>query len=449
MCRKCFFIGLSGVDYEGNMISDTNKDINTIRYNHLNLPVKVLMNNPSDGSLTFVYTADGQKVAKNYIAFPNGNEQLYDYRYFNRHHYIFHQPFFINLDKSYIKFYTSKTDPIPGAPLYQTRYYYQYYDHLGNVRLSYSDTNKNGEIDLPYEIINENNYYPYGLEHKGYNDANGDAFYRYQYNNKELNPQLGLNWYDYGARFYDPAIARWGSVDPLAENYYSYSPYNYVMGNPILFVDPDGMDVNFAFKNKETKKEDKANLLRQLNEGLAGYYTASIDKKGYLSLIAVKGMDFSEASDQVKGFYDVLNQSVSADGTVKINVLNGDDNVVVGSFDDQAIDMKDLAAFENVDNTSGLPNATSAQSKIAHEITEQYDRQINGNKDFPSAHERAIQAENRVSGSMRGEDLRNISNPQLEVRPTVFVVGGVRVIVTVTQDSNKNSTKVKQQLEKK
>ncbi|MCB9044423.1 MAG: RHS repeat-associated core domain-containing protein [Chitinophagales bacterium] len=66
---------------------------------------------------------------------------------------------------------------------------------------------------------------------------------RYQYNNKELNPELTLNWYDYGARFYDPAIARWGSVDPLAESYYSYSPYNYVLGNPILFVDPDGKRV--------------------------------------------------------------------------------------------------------------------------------------------------------------------------------------------------------------
>lgn len=61
------------------------------------------------------------------------------------------------------------------------------------------------------------------------------------YNGKELQEDLGLDLYDYGARFYDPAIARFISIDPASDNYHSWTPYHYVMNNPILFVDPTGM----------------------------------------------------------------------------------------------------------------------------------------------------------------------------------------------------------------
>ena len=80
----------------------------------------------------------------------------------------------------------------------------------------------------------------------------------------ELNEELGLNVYDFGARNYDPALGRWMNIDPLAESFFSDIPYNYTLNNPISNIDPDG---RFTFSLSGQAAQDFArNLQRELDQ---------------------------------------------------------------------------------------------------------------------------------------------------------------------------------------
>lgn len=136
---------------------------------------------------------------------------------------------------------------------------------MGNVRLSYSDADLNGTIDPSTEIIEEKNYYPFGLEHQGYNNVVVGAENNYQtYNGKELEKELGINWTDYGARRYMADIGRWPVIDNKAEKYYEFSPYNYALNNPIVFVDPDGQKVIWGEGLSAKRKEEIGYLVTQM-----------------------------------------------------------------------------------------------------------------------------------------------------------------------------------------
>ena len=90
--------------------------------------------------------------------------------------------------------------------------------------------------------IQRTQYYPSGLP---WAERLSDSFtaHPWKYNGKEFVEMHGLDEYDSKARWYYPAICRTTTMDPLAEKYYSTSPYTWCLNNPISNVDLDGMDV--------------------------------------------------------------------------------------------------------------------------------------------------------------------------------------------------------------
>ena len=110
------------------------------------------------------------------------------------------------------------------------------------------------------KLIEEFNYYPYGLMFD-----NTQAFNtlpnNFLLNTKELQHNEfgignGLEVYDFDARLYDVQIGRWQNMDPLADAYTSYSPYNYCYNNPISFTDPTGMGPEGTDGDPNKKERD-------------------------------------------------------------------------------------------------------------------------------------------------------------------------------------------------
>ncbi|WP_314244739.1 DUF6443 domain-containing protein [Empedobacter tilapiae] len=254
-------------DFNGNLTKDLNKGITEIKYNYLNLPTEVLWENGD--KISYAYDANGVKLAKyvqNHLL--SNAEGTY---YVNGFQYTQEAG---KGNQLILQFFSTAEGYVNVTNGTAFSYVYNYTDHLGNVRLSYQK-----EANGTLKVLEENNYYPFGLKHSAYNNTNlANANYKYKYNGKELQTDLDINLYDYGARNYDPAIGRWFNIDPLAEKYRRWSPYTYAVNNPIRFIDPDGMmaeptplEAAMIAKHVYGDKKDPANLI-------GGWKVSSIGK---------------------------------------------------------------------------------------------------------------------------------------------------------------------------
>jgi RHS repeat-associated protein len=243
-------------DLNGNMTTDPSKGT-TIDYNYLNLPSQVQFG--ANDNLRYTYDAAGNKLVKVVDGTVAENNTRLDY-----------SGNFLYENNELKAIFTSVGRIVPfdngGETIFKFEYNLQ--DHLGNTRVVFSG-HSNGQP----EVMQVTDYYPFGLVMNQENYfASGVLFNKYLYNNKEWQDDElagnSLGWYDYGARLYDPELGRWHTIDPLAENYSSTSPYAYVLNSPVNAIDPNGMSTDWVEKeNGEVYWDENATSQSTTKEG--------------------------------------------------------------------------------------------------------------------------------------------------------------------------------------
>ena len=264
-------------DANGNMIKDLDRDIVTIRYNLLNLPDTIQFKNGNQ--IINQYDAAGRKLntryytilVPEYVPLMNTltpgktiklayNMDIIDETgtfYVENVEYKFNgcDPGIYLLDKVHnLEGYIDNLY-VSGGPTYN---YYRR-DHLGNNREVWrANTNI---------TVQRTQYYPSGLP---WATSSGDnpGLQPYKYNGKEFVEMHGYDTYDYGARGMYPAIMRFTTPDPLAEKYYSISPYAYCNNNPVRYIDPTGMIWEDP-QEAERLKRNIDNRITSLNKDIA------------------------------------------------------------------------------------------------------------------------------------------------------------------------------------
>jgi len=150
----------------------------------------------------------------------------------------------------------------------------------------------------------------------------------YLYNGKEWNEDLGLDWYDYGGRYYDPAIGRFTGIDPLAEVEPAWTPYRYAFNNPLIYIDPDGLFESKKEAKQYAKKHDirtgwfSGNKIREQNDGTFAIENDR-EKTSTSRLFDDDGNDLGVMKAQVVAATDVMDQVINEGGSVSLILRDG------------------------------------------------------------------------------------------------------------------------------
>lgn len=160
---------------------------------------------------------------------------------------------------------------------------YELTNHLGNVLATISDSKK--VVSNEVTILTTSDYYAFGMEIKE-RSYSLDEVFRYGYNGKENDRDWGTGLIqDYGFRLYNPAVARFLSVDPLSPEYPWYTPYQFAGNKPIQFIDLDGLEEKEPVSNtgfSQEKVEIKDPMIGNYNYNL---YNLTLTTESLFSIV--------------------------------------------------------------------------------------------------------------------------------------------------------------------
>jgi RHS repeat-associated protein len=171
------------------------------------------------------------------------------------------------------------------------------------------------------------NYYPFGKESRGSETANTP---KEKFTGKERDAESGLDYF--GARYYNPDIVRWTSVDPLWEKHPDWTPYNYVLGNPLLLVDPDGRQVTAWALSKVNQMQASSSVGRFFQGVAQGALSAGSDN---ISMFMETGRSMINQGEKllqgdIKGAMQESPIAKTVEGVKQLGsaVANGDANAI-------------------------------------------------------------------------------------------------------------------------
>ena len=264
---------------------------------------------------------------------------------------------------------------LPPPCVAATAYEYVIRDHLGNGRIYFVDYNGNGIVEEANgEILQEAHYDPWGYALGGSWVNNSSVDNLYQYNGKEVNNDIGLGLMDYGARWYDPGVGKWTSVDPMASQFPSYSPFNFSLNNPIRLIDPDGR----APYDVIIKGAEKQAAFNELQASVKGQLTLSMDVNGKVSSTQDGTGKLSKDAQQLTNAINdnsvvvnvnAENTTTTQSGNLYIGGAFSGNTVTKGANGNTVVAEQEVnpGVLNKVSTAHGKPGAD-----ILHEVTEAY-----------------------------------------------------------------------------